>query len=191
MERVSEVFEQRDGAMYRVSPPAFCTFQWADEPAPVNKRTGKLLKRKPIPKRCTKACRQYTAPPPMEIHTIEPYTPVDIRTIEHEMLGTYLSSTPFDDLSEQDRTTLRSQAETLASGPNGTYYVAAIVAGARPHRTGEMGFLTLETEVSTLRVAVFRDAWAVEQRRFTKGALCLAELRKTDRGLSLVTYQPL
>lgn len=172
----------------------WCTFDWSSEPAPINPRTNKVLKRKPLPKRCTKACRQYAAPPPLEIHTIEPYTPVDVRTIEHEMLGTYLSSTPFDDLSEQDRATLRAQAELLASGPNGTYYVAAIVAGARPHtaRSGDqMGFLTLETEISTLRVAVYRDAWAVEQRRFTKGALCLAELKKTDRGLSLVTYQPL
>jgi DNA polymerase III alpha subunit len=116
---------------------------------------------------------------------------VDIRTIEHEMLGTYLSSTPFDDLDAGDRAVCRSQAEQLAAGPNGTYYVAAIVAGARPHKSGDMGFLTLDTELSTLRVAVFRDAWAVEQRRFAKGALCLAELRKNDRGLSLVTYQPL
>ncbi|MFE0490172.1 DNA polymerase III subunit alpha [Streptomyces griseoaurantiacus] len=168
-----------------------CSFDWSSEPAPVNKRTGKKLKPKPPPKRCTKACRQYTAPPPLQIENVEPYSPVDVRTIEHEMLGTYLSSTPFDDLSEHDRAVLRAQAEQLAMGPSGTYYVAAIVAGARPHRTGDMGFLTLETEISTLRVAVFRDAWAVEQRRFTKGALCLAELRKTDRGLSLVTYQPL
>jgi DNA polymerase-3 subunit alpha len=168
-----------------------CSFDWSSEPAPVNPRTGKILKRKPMPKRCTKACRQYTAPPPLQIATVEPYSPVDIRQIEHEMLGTYLSSTPFDDLDPNDRAVCRAQAEQLASGPNGTYYVAAIVAGARPHKTGDMGFLTLETETSTLRVAVFRDAWAVEQRRFVKGALCLAELRKNDRGLSLVAYQPL
>ncbi|MGA5598452.1 DNA polymerase III subunit alpha [Streptomyces cellulosae] len=171
-----------------------CSFDWSTEPAPVNKRTGKKLKPKPPPKRCTKACRQYTAPPPLDIHTIEPYTPVDVRSIEHEMLGTYLSSTPFDDLSEKDRATLRAQAELLQNGPNGTYYVAAIIASARPHtaRSGDqMGFLQLETEISSLRVAVYRDTWAIEQRRFTKGALCLAELRKTDRGLSLTTYQPL
>jgi DNA polymerase-3 subunit alpha len=169
----------------------WCTFDWSSEPAPINPRTGKILKRKPLPKRCTKACRQYTAPPPLQIETVEPYSPVDIRTIEHEMLGTYLSSTPFDDLDPNDRAVCRAQAEQLATGPNGTYYVAAIVAGARPHKTGDMGFLTLETEISTLRVAVFRDAWAVEQRRFNKGDLCLAELRKNDRGLSLVAYQPL
>lgn len=172
----------------------WCTFDWSSEPAPINPRTGKILKRKPLPKRCTKACRQYTAPPPLQIENVDPYTPIDIRAIEHEMLGTYLSSTPFDDLSEKDRAVCRAQAEQLATGPNGTYYVAAIVAGARPHtaRSGDqMGFLNLETEVSTIRVAVYRDTWAIEQRRFTKGALCLAELKKTDRGCSLVTYQPL
>jgi DNA polymerase-3 subunit alpha len=171
-----------------------CGFDWSSEPAPVNPRTNKILKRKPLPKKCTRACRQYTAPPPLQIESIEPYTPLDIRGIEHEMLGIYLSSTPFDDLSEHDRSVLHAQAEQMATGPNGTYYVAAIVANARPHtaRSGDqMGFLTLETEVSTVRVAVYRDAWAVEQRRFVKGALCLAELRKTDRGYSLVAYQPL
>jgi len=171
--------------------PPVCAFNWANEPARVNRRTNKVLNRKAPPKRCTKACRQYTAPPPLQIETVDPYSPVDVRTIEHEMLGTYLSSTPFDDLDPNDRAVCRAQAEQLATGPNGTYYVAAIVTGARPHKTGEMGFLTLETELSNLRVAVFRDAWAVEQRRFVKGALCLAELRKNDRGLSLVTYQPL
>jgi DNA polymerase-3 subunit alpha len=171
--------------------PEVCGFDWHAEPARVNQRTGKVLKRKAPAKRCTKACRQYVPRPPLQVETVEPYSPVDIRTIEHEMLGTYLSSTPFDDLDPGDRAVCRAQAEQLAAGPNGTYYVAAIVAGARPHKTGDMGFLTLETELSTLRVAVFRDAWAVEQRRFVKGALCLAELRKNDRGLSLVTYQPL
>jgi DNA polymerase-3 subunit alpha len=171
--------------------PDVCGFDWHAEPDRVNPRTQKVLKRKAPAKRCTKACRQYVPRPPLQIDTVEPYSPVDIRTIEHEMLGTYLSSTPFDDLDPNDRAVCRAQAEQLASGPNGTYYVAAIVAGARPHKTGDMGFLTLETELSTLRVAVFRDAWAVEQRRFVKGALCLAELRKNDRGLSLVAYQPL
>jgi DNA polymerase-3 subunit alpha len=190
----SEVREQRDGVMYSHLPPACCTFDWSTEPAPVNQRTGKKLKPKPPPKRCTKACRQYTAPPPLQIESVEPYSPVDIRNIEHEMLGVHLSSTPFDDLDAHDREVCRSQAEHLATGPNGTYYVAAIVASARPHtaRSGDqMGFLNLETEISTIRVAVYRDAWAVEQRRFVKGGLCLAELRKTDRGFSLVTYQPL
>jgi DNA polymerase-3 subunit alpha len=177
----------------RVGPPT-CTFDWTTEPAPVNERTGKKLKAKATPKKCTKACRAYQPPAPLSIDSIEPYTPVDIRKIEHEMLGTYLSSTPFDDLDPNDRAVCRSQAHSLATGPSGTYYVAAIVAAARPYvaRSGDqMGFLTLETELSTLRVAVYRDTWAIEQRRFTSGALCLAELRKSDRGMSLVAYQPL
>jgi DNA polymerase-3 subunit alpha len=174
--------------------PAGCTFDWTTEEAPVNPRTGKKLKPKAPAKKCTRACRQYLAPPVLQIESVEPYTPVDIRDIEHDMLGVHLSSTPFDDLSETDRAVLRAQAEQLAMGPSGTYYVAGIVANARPHKAkngDDMGFLTLETEISSLRVAVYRDAWAVERRRFTKGALCLAELRKNDRGLSLVSFQPL
>lgn len=168
-----------------------CTFDWFTEEPPVNPRTGKKLRPKPPPKRCTKACRQYTPRPQLNIDDVEPYAESDIREIEYSMLGTHLTSTPFDDLDPEDRKACAANAERLANGPNGTYIVAAIVIKAEAHRTIDMGFLHLETETSTLRAAVFRDAWAVEQSRFAKGALCLAELRKNDRGLSLVAYQPL
>ncbi|WP_428957812.1 DNA polymerase III subunit alpha [Streptomyces sp. cg35] len=168
-----------------------CSFDWSTEPVPVNQRTGKKLKPKAPPKRCTKACRQYTPRPPMQINDVEPYTAEDIRIIEQEMLGTYLSSTPFDRLAPEDRAACLANAERLATGPNGNYIVAAIVTSARPHRTIDMGFISLETETSTLSAAVFRDAWATERTRLTKGQLCFAELRKTDRGLNLVAYQPL
>ncbi|MET7363309.1 DNA polymerase III subunit alpha [Streptomyces sp. NPDC005562] len=168
-----------------------CSFDWSTEPVPINPRTGKKLKQKPPPKRCTKACRQYAPRPPLQIDGVEPYTDEDIRLIEHEMLGTYLTSTPFDRLDAEDRKACMANAERLATGPNGNYIIAAIVTNTRPHRTIDMGFVSLETETSTLSAAVFRDAWAAERSRLTKGQLCFAELRKTDRGLNLVAYQPL
>ncbi|MFI0967030.1 DNA polymerase III subunit alpha [Streptomyces sp. NPDC021080] len=167
-----------------------CSFDWSTEPVPVNKRTGKKLKAKPPPKRCTKACRQYTPRPAMDIDEVEPYTDEDIRQIELEMLGCFLSSTPFDRLTPDDRQACLHNATVIADGPKGNYVVAAIVAGARPHRSIPMGFVTLETEVSTLSVAVYQDAWAVEKHRLNKGQLCFAEIRKTDRGFNLVAYQP-
>ncbi|MEU6362247.1 DNA polymerase III subunit alpha [Streptomyces albidoflavus] len=171
--------------------PDACGYDWHAEPAPVNPRTGKKLKLKPPPKRCTKACRQYEARPPLQLEAVDPYTDEDIRQIEHQMLGTYLTSTPFDRLDPEDRAACAANAERLATGPNGTYVIAAIITGARAHRTIDMGFVSMETETSTLSAAVFRDAWAAERARLTKGQLCFAELRKTDRGLNLVTYQPL
>lgn len=168
-----------------------CTFDWSTEPAPVNKRTGKKLKPKPPPKRCTKACRQYTAPPPPAYDDIEPYTDEDVRQIEHGLLGTYLSSTPFDRLDPEDRAVCQANAERLTNGPNGHYIVAALITSVRPHRSKPMGFLGLETETSTLSAAVFSDAWEAERPRLATGQLCLVELRKTDRGLNLAAYQPL
>lgn len=172
------------------STPLPCSFDWSSEPVPVNKRTGKKLKAKPLPKRCTKACRQYVPRPPMGIDTVEPYTDEDIRQIELEMLGCFLSSTPFDRLDADDRQACLHNATAIADGPNGNYIVAAIIASARPHRSIPMGFVSLETEAATLSAAVFQDAWAVEKHRLNKGQLCFAEVRKTDRGLNLVAYQP-
>lgn len=173
----------------RIAPPT-CTFDWLAEPAPVNERTGKKLKPKPPPKKCTKACRQYIARPAMAIDAVEPYTDEDIRQIELEMLGVFLSSTPFDRLDPGDREACLHNATAIADGPNGNYIIAAIVASARPHRSIPMGFVSLETEAATLSAAVFQDAWAVEKHRLNKGQLCFAEVRKTDRGINLVAYQP-
>ncbi|MFF7198216.1 DNA polymerase III subunit alpha [Streptomyces sp. NPDC008079] len=171
-------------------PPAHCDFDWKTEPAPVNPRTGKKKKRKPLPVRCTKACRQYTPPPPINTVAVEPYTEADIREIEQEMLGTYLTSTPFDLIDPADRAACRDAAERLTDGPNGYYILAAIITSVRPHPAKDMGFLGLETEVSTVSAAVFSDSWAAERPRLKAGQLCFVEVRKTDRGLNLSAYLP-
>ncbi|THA72450.1 DNA polymerase III subunit alpha [Streptomyces sp. A0642] len=165
-----------------------CSFDWATEPAPVNKRTGKKLKPKAPPKRCTKACRQYTAPPPLQIDDVTGYTDEDIRQIEFEMLGTYLTTTPFDRLETTPRERCLEQANAADTGPTGIYVIAGIVTRAHPYK--DMGFIDIETEGPTISAAVYRDTWAIEQPRLIPGTLCFAEIRKTDRGLSLLTYQP-
>ena len=168
-----------------------CSYDWASEPIPVNPRTGKLLKAKTPPKKCTKACRRYEARPLLQIDTVEQYSDEDIRTIELDMLGTYLSSTPFDRLDPEDRRVCLEQARQVKTGPNGKYIVAALITNIRQHPTLPMGFLALETEGPSLSVAVFSDAWAAERPRMRSKTLCLAQIRKTDRGLNLAAYQPL
>lgn len=168
-----------------------CMFDWDSERAPVNPRNGKTLKKKNPPKRCTKACRQYTPPPQIHhIVTATPYTAEDIRVIENEMLGTYLTSTPFDRLSDEDRAACTANARRLATGRNGYYVVAAIVTSVRAHPAKNMGFIGLDTEVSSLSIAVFSTEWAIERTRLQPGQLCIVEIRKTDRGLNLSSYQP-
>lgn len=166
-----------------------CQFDWASEPPPVNPRTGKKMKAKPPVKKCTKACRNYTAPPPMETAEVVPYTEADIRDIEQEMLGVFLSSTPFDLLPEQDRADLLQQAENLDSGPDDLLHlIAGILTKKRPHTDSngnEMGFIDLETEVGTVDCVVFSKAWAKHKHHLKTGALYVAQVERTRKGFTL------
>lgn len=173
-----------------------CTFNWAEEEPQVNKRTLKLLPLKPPPKKCTKACRQYTAPDPMDLSSVPDYTDEDIRAIEHELLGVFLSSTPFDRLDADDRKRLFGDAEALTSGEPRLYTVAAINMGARKTKTRasgeEMAFLTLDTEVSTVEAVCFPRKWTEIKSGMFDGQLCLAVLEKQDgdRGFIVQEYLP-
>lgn len=173
-----------------------CSFDWSTEPQPVNPRTGKKLPIKPPPKRCTKACRQYLAPPPYEIGDKQ-YSDEDIRAIEHDLLGVFLSSTPFDRLDPDDRASLLSDAERLTSGAVGFYTVAAILMGIRKTKTRasqeEMAFLTLDTEVSTVEAVAFPKTWVDISTGMHTGQLCLVNLEQQDgdRGLVVREYLPI
>jgi DNA polymerase-3 subunit alpha len=173
-----------------------CHFDWAGEPLPVNPRTGKMLiKQKPLPKKCTKACRQYTAPAPIEAAEIEPYTSVDIRDIEFEMLGVYLSSTPFDDIKAEDRALLTAQAEALAQENSrpGSYLLCGLLTKVRKHTATDgrdMGFLGVETEAGTFDVVVFNTQWSKHHREFKVGSMAFLDVERNDRGISLQAFQP-
>jgi len=173
-----------------------CAFDWANEPPPVNPKTGKKLKPKPVPKKCTKACRSYQAPEARDHATeVEPYTDEDIRQIEQEMLGFYLSSTPFDRIAPEDRALFVKQAERLDTGPEGSYLLAAIVSRVKPHRTKNgdpMGFLDLSTEASDLSCVVFTKEWEKFSKTasFSTGSLCYVEVNKNSRGYSLRSFVP-
>ena len=167
-----------------------CAFDWDTEPEPVNPRTGKKMKRKAPPKRCSKACRNYTAPPPMQVEEVEPYTDVDIREIEAELLGVFLTSTPFDVLPEEERTITAEQAQLAGAerAPEGLYLCAGILTKRRPYtdRNGNrMGFLEFETEVNSLDVTCFKDTWATMGERLTPGGFYIFEVERNSRGLTL------
>lgn len=170
-----------------------CTFEWEGEPLPVNEKTGRTLKPRPIPKRCTKACRQYLAPLPMDPEGVEPYTEADIRDIEAEVLGIHLSSTVFERFAEEDRELLREQASAIDHGGEGIYYLGATVSKVRSHidRSGKtMAFLGLATEVADLDVVVFGGDWAKYQNNLKVGALGIFEVHKNSRGISLKYMTP-
>jgi DNA polymerase-3 subunit alpha len=169
-------------------PQGVCTFPWESEPAPVNPRTGKTLKAKPPPKRCTKACRQYTAPEPVNLLTIEPYTDEDIRNIEMEVLKVHLSSTVFDMMPDDWRQAALAEADRLEEGGEDNFVLAVAITKVRKHtdRNGnQMAFLGVATERGELDVTVFSKAWQSYKHLIVLGSLRLFEVQQNAKGLTL------
>jgi DNA polymerase-3 subunit alpha len=184
------VFKQGEGS----DRETVCTFDWDTEPREVNQRTGKLKKAKPLPSKCTKACRRYTAPEPVPVELSEPYTAKEIRTIEQEMLGVQLSSTAFDMLEDADRQALRVSAELLHKGVPGVHLVAGTITRLRKLRDRtdrEMAFFNLSTETVDIDVACFADAYALHGRLLKLHSFVLCDLRRDARGSQLKTISVL
>jgi DNA polymerase-3 subunit alpha len=177
------VFKTADGS----DRALVCGFDWESEPRPVG-RTGKKLKAKPLPKKCTKGCRQYVAPEPVPLELSASYTDKEIRVIEQEMLGVQLSSTPFDSLESGDRKALLGQADLLDKGLPGFYTIAGTVTRLRKHRDRtdrDMAFFGLATEVTDIDVVAFADAYTAYKHGLTVGGFVLCELKRDHYGAQL------
>ena len=162
-----------------------CRFDWASEPV-VLTPTGKAKAAKPPPKRCTTACRQYLAPDAPS-DPDQAYTEADIRDLEMELLGVYLSSSPFDRLPEDVRAECITSSG-LEEAPPAVYLVCGIVTKARPtkDRNGRgMAFVTLEMPDGEVDAVVFHKTWAKYGPVLRMGYMMLAEVRLTGRGLQL------
>lgn len=164
-----------------------CAFDWDSEPKKLG-RTGKPLKtQKPPPAKCSKACRNWTPRKPPSDDEIEPYTEEEIRQIEMETLGIYLSSSPFDVIDDDDMSMLIT-ANQLQTEPNGYYLSVMLITKSKDHRTKDgkpMKFITGETPSGTMDVTVFSDKLAKFDKQLRPGQMVLAEIHKNDRGLTL------
>lgn len=168
-----------------------CTFDWSSEPIQIGK-SGKPLKPKDPPKKCTKACRQYRPPQPVDVQLIAPYTDADIRDIEKELLGVYLSSTPFDDLDPQERQ-ICATVEEIDAGPLYEYVTAGIVNKINPkvdRSNNPYAWIGLETETGLIEAVCFARTWATLRHDLVKDNLLFVVIEKNYRGLSLVGAMP-
>jgi DNA polymerase-3 subunit alpha len=169
-----------------------CDYPWASEPEVLG-RTGKPTARKAPPKKCSRGCRQFAPAELPTLDSFEPYTAADIRAIEADLLGVFLSSTPFDDIPAEALTELSTGVDVL-TGEAGTYLIAAYLKSIRKKndRTGsEMAFTTVDTPQGSLDVTVFGRYFDAYRAHLTVGALVLMAVKKNDRGISLVNLEPL
>jgi DNA polymerase-3 subunit alpha len=141
-----------------------------------------------IPKRCTKACRHYTA---RDFGYVVPYTQEQVMEKELEFLGVYLTVTPFDRIPADVLASCKTGAE-IDVMEMGSCYVAAIVKSIRPRtdKNGNpMGFVTLHTPAGDVDAVVFKDVWSQCKSRLKLSALCFAAVTKNRRGCQMTELE--
>lgn len=169
-----------------------CGYDWESEPVELG-RSGKPKKGKPVPKKCTAACRRFSPREPLDALAVSSYTEADIRKIEMDFLGVFLSSTPFDRIPPEDRESLATAMDVL-SGPTGSYLVAALIKNVRKRtdRTSRTyAFLGLTTEMGEMECIVFASKWEKFGAAMHPGDLAFVGLTKNNRGQSLDMFYSL
>lgn len=171
-----------------------CTFDWTTE-VTIGK-SGKPLKAKPLPKQCTKACRQYVereggVPWP----DIPRLTRKQVRDREREVLGVYLSSTPFDavPLHVWDERNI-VYGDTFEQAPSGHFGVYALINSVRLHedKAGRrMAFVRANSLGYEFDVTVFSTQFERYRKDLVKDTLCILDLDKNDRGATLNRIFPI
>lgn len=169
-----------------------CTFDWATE-VRIGK-SGKPLKTKPVPKRCGKTCRNYTERSDSEMpENVPVHSDALIRNREMDMLGVYLSSTPFDDVDNEVRSSVVT-AHQLESLPTGTYITLGIVTAVRKRNdkaNRQMAFVDILTEQGTLSTVTFSGEWARYHGDIVVSKMMLARVKTNKRGTQIIDVAPI
>lgn len=164
-----------------------CRFDWDSETMVPKGKKG-ILTLPTIPKKCTKACRHYT---PRNFDAVAPYTREQIMERELELLGVYLTATPFDRIPADVLASCKTGVE-IEVMDMGSCYVAATVKSIRP-RTDKhgnpMGFVTLHTPAGDVDAVVFKDAWSQCKSRLKLNSLCFAAVTKNRRGCQMTELE--
>jgi DNA polymerase-3 subunit alpha len=168
-----------------------CGFPWLQEPSVIG-GTGKPMKRKPPAKKCARSCRNYSPAELPDTSDIEPYTDAEIRAVEMDVLGVFLSSTPFDEVPEDVRAGLSLGVDVL-TGEEGSYAVLAMVKGVRQKEiaSGTMAFMTISTEQGALEVVIFPSTYEKYAGDLIEGNLLLMGINKDERGQKLIDVETL
>jgi DNA polymerase-3 subunit alpha len=172
-----------------------CTFDWTSVPVEVKRDGTPKKNQRGAPKKCTRGCWKYDPIDLADPATMPDYGPHEIREREREMLGLYLSSTPFDDLPEADLAVAATSEQIETAGYGAELFVAGLIQSVRKRtdrRDREMAFLTLETQDGIKVDAVcFADLWAKVRPDVSAGRLSYSIVRRGDRGFQLLGLEPL
>ena len=170
-----------------------CAFPWETE-VTIGK-SGKPLKQRPLPKTCSRACRQYHEQETYTWPRVDPLSEREVRERERTALGVYLSSTPFDIVSTEylDAESILYGFEA-ESAPAGNHVVFGMVQSIRKHvdRSGnQMAFLRVNSRGYELDLTCFSKTWFQIEHLVSRDVLALFEINRNSRGSTLSNFYPI
>jgi len=170
-----------------------CAFPWETE-VTIGK-SGKPLKQRPLPKTCSRACRQYHEQETYTWPRVDPLSEREVRERERAALGVYLSSTPFDIVSTEylDAESILYGFEA-ESAPAGNHVVFGMVQSIRKHvdRSGnQMAFLRVNSRGYELDLTCFSKTWFQIEHLVSRDVLALFEINRNARGSTLSNFYPI
>lgn len=176
-----------------------CSFDWANEPDPPmiprGRGKAKVMVPKAIPKSCTVACRQYVKPPPLTAQDVQPYTEGQILDRERELLGIWISCSPWDRIADQSLIEKSWTASMFENAPTDTQEAGVcIVEGLRTRKDTngrEYAFVTMNLQDGRLDMICFADLWADVKHCLTKDTIGAVVVRKGSRGYQMAAYTPI
>lgn len=173
-----------------------CTFDWADEEdppmLPKGRGKAKTYVAKPPPKKCTTACRQYCKPAPLDPDKVKPYDDYEIMARERELLGSWISRTPWDSI-EPDTIEQSATAEQIETGPIQIYLVMALVERIkeRRDRNGNLyAFVTLSLQDGSVEPVVFSSTWDSCRSFVRPDSMIACGIDKNARGYTMIEPIP-
>lgn len=179
-----------------------CTFPWETEVT--IGRSGKPLKRKPLPAKCTKACRQYDPASLVEWGQGVPMTSTEIRAREREVLGTWVSNNPFDRVSptaweptvdhKGKAMRLFRGSEVIQVPPNKSCITLGLVTKVRTKkdRAGNMmAWVTVFAQDAEFEAVVFGSLWRNIAPEVYVDQFGVMGISSSDRGLQLTSLNPI
>ena len=171
-----------------------CGFDWANEPDPPMLPRGrgkaKTYVPKPPPKACNVRCRQFKGPDPIDPALVVPYSNDEIMRKERELLGVWITHSPFDVIPKEvwDDERLFT-AQQIESAPAGTAFMGIGLIEEVKERKDKNGnayaFVKMNLKDGVIEAICFASVYGDRTADITKDRLAVVEIVKNPRGYQL------
>jgi DNA polymerase III subunit alpha len=179
-----------------------CGYSWANEPDPPmlvrGRGANKIHIPKEPPKACNIRCRQYSKPPPIDPNSLLPYNREEIMMRERELLGCWISHTPFDlippDVFDDPEIKTAQEIEAVLPSKDRSWIAIVLIEEVkkRKDRNGnDYAFVKMNIRDGEIEAICFSSVFSKFGDQIRKDTIGGAEIVKTPKGYQLVDYSAL